>query len=123
VQIPDVLGKATHVLNRLWVAQMAEDALGALRAEFFAEAGHARLEQLQGVVRGGTHVDVLAVFFLMLNIVPSMKARVLAVDPGNTRKIGRFLLDLRRELVVAFFCSGQTAAEFVAACSEAWCIA
>jgi len=123
--IPNVLEKAAHVLNRAWVAEMVGDSIGALEAEFFGESGkgpNAQIARLRGVVAGASHVEVLAVFYLLLNIEPGLKARVLATDAGNSRRIGRFLLDLRQELVVEFFCSGQSAGAFVQACNEAYCI-
>lgn len=68
-------------------------------------------------------MDLLVLFFLLLNIEHGLKARVLDVDAGNAKRIARFLVDLRQELVVDFFCSGQSAGEFVRACNDAWCIA
>lgn len=122
-QIPNVLEKAAHVLNRAWVEGVVADSLARLEAEFFAEKACPQIARLRELLRGGSHVDLLAVFFLLLNIEQGLKARVVGVDEGNVKRIARFLLDLRQELVVDFFCLGQSTAEFVQACNETWCIA
>ena len=122
-QIPNVLEKAAHVLNRAWVEGVVSDSLARLEAEFFAEKACPQIARLRALLKGGSHVDLSAVFFLLLNIEHGLKARVLEVDAGNAQRIARFLADLRQELVVDFFCSGQSAGEFVRACNEAWCIA
>ncbi len=121
-QIPNVLEKAAHVLNRAWVEGVVADSLTQLETEFFAIDKCVQIEKLRAHLRSGSHVDLLAVFFLLLNIDHGLKARVLRVDAGNEKRIARFLVDLRQELVVDFFCSGQTPGEFVRACNEAWCI-
>lgn len=122
-QIPNVLEKAAHVLNRAWVEGVVADSLARLEAEFFAEKACPQIARLRGLLESGSHVDLLAVFFLLLNIDHELKARVLSVDEGNAKRIARFLVDLRQELVVDFFCSGQSAGDFVRACNDAWCIA
>lgn len=121
-QIPNVLEKAAHVLNRAWVEGVVSDSLARLEAEFFAEKACPQIARLRALLKSGSHVDLLAVFFLLLNIDHGLKSRVLGVDEGNAKRIARFLIDLRQELVVDFFCSGQSAGEFVRACNEAWCV-
>ena len=125
-QVVNVLEKAAHVLNRGWLQEMVEGSLAALDAEFFAGAGKApsaQVAKVRALVAGATHTELLAVFYLLLNIDAGLKTRVLALDVGNRARIGRFLLDLRQELVLEFFCSGQSVAAFVQACGEGYCIA
>ena len=122
-KIVNVLEKATHTLNRNWVAGVVEDSIAGLEAEFFAGGGCAQIEKLRALVREATHTELLAIFYLLLNIDVGLKTRMLAVDEGNTRRIGRFVLDLRQELVVGFFCSPQSVAEFVQACADGYRIA
>ena len=93
-QIANVLEKATHVLNKEWLAQEVRGSIAALEAEFFA-ADNAQIA----------------------------KTRMLALDAGNRNKIGHFVLDLRQEVVVGFFCSPQTTTEFVQTCGDGYCIA
>jgi len=121
-QIANVLEKATHVLNKEWLAQEVRGSIAALEAEFFA-ADNAQIAKLRAMVRDATHAELLAIFYLLLNIDMGLKTRMLALDAGNSKKIGRFVLDLRQELVVGFFCSPQTTAEFVQACGDGYCIA
>jgi len=68
--------------------------------------------------------ELLAVFFLLLNIDQAAKQAVYDLDvPATHPKITRFILDLRRQLVSTFFCTAQTAAEFAQECSDTYCIA
>lgn len=122
-QIVNVLEKATHVLNRDWVAGVVEDSIAGLEAEFFAGGGCVQISKLRVLLRHATHAELLAIFYLLLNIDIGLKTRMLELDKGNARRIGRFVLDLRQELVVQFFCSPQTVAEFVQACEEGYRIA
>ena len=122
-KIVNVLEKATHVLNREWVAGVVEDSIAGLEAEFFAGGGNAQVGKLRGLLKDATHAEMVAVFFLLLNIDERMKRRMLEMDSGNAKRIGRFVLDLRQELVVDFFCSPQSVAEFVRACEDGYRIA
>ena len=121
-QIANVLEKATHFLNQAWLAAEVRCSIDELEAEFFA-ADNAQIAKLRGLVRDATHGELLAVFYLLLNIDSRMKTRMLGLDAGNTKRIARFVLDLRQELVVGFFCSPQSVAEFVQACGDGYCIA
>jgi hypothetical protein len=122
-QVANVLEKAAHVLNREWLGEVVRDSLAALEAEFFRERACTQLAKLRGLLAGATHVELLAVFYLLLNIDAQLKTRVLQMDAGNEKRIARFLLDLRQELVVGFFCSDQSVAAFAQACGEGYCIA
>jgi hypothetical protein len=121
-QVVNVLEKAGHVLNRGWLTEVVEASLTALEEEFFRERACPQLTKLRGLVACGTHVELVAVFYVLLNIDAGLKTRVLQMDPGNKKRIGRFLLDLRQELVVGFFCSNQSVAAFAQACGDTYCI-
>jgi len=121
-QIANVLEKATHVLNKEWLAQEVRGSIAALEAEFFA-ADNAQIAKLRAMVRDATHTELLAIFYLLLNIDHRLKTRILLMDARNDKRIARFLLDLRHELVLGFFCSEQSVAEFVQACGDGYCIA
>lgn len=122
-RIVNVLEKATHVLNRDWVSGVVQDSIAGLEAEFFEGVESVQIAKLRGLVKDGTHAELVAIFFLLLNIDARLKTRMLEIDSGNARRIGRFLLDLRQELVVEFFCSPQSVAEFVRACEDGYRIA
>jgi len=123
VEIPNVLEKAAHALNKEWLAGIVRESIGALEQEFFAASACAQVAKLRALVLDATHAELLAVFYLLLNIDHSLKTRVLLMDAGNEKRIARFLLDLRQELVAGFFCSEQSVTEFVQACSDGYCIA
>ena len=122
VEIPNVLEKAMHVLNRQWLSGLVNESLQSLEAEFFAAQPCAQIEKLRALLREATHGELLAVFFLLLNIDHALKTRILLMDAANKKRIARFLMDLRHELVVVFFCSDQSVALFVQACGDGYCI-
>lgn len=123
VDIPNVLEKAVHALNRQWLAGLVDESIASLEQEFFAERPCAQVAKLRALVRDATHAELLAVFYLLLNIDHALKTRILLMDVQNKKRIARFLLDLRHELVVCFFCSDQSVDGFVEACGNGYCIA
>ena len=122
-QTQDLISKIESPLNSEYVRALVDGAIESLRAEFFGGALTPELEQLRARVRSATHAELLAVFFLLLNVDQGLKQAVYDIDvQQNHAKITRFILDLRRQLVTTFFCSAQTVAEFVQECSETYCI-
>ena len=121
--IADVLEKIAHPVNTRFLETFIEDTVASLRTDFFGETPCAKLEQVLEIARSGTHTERLAIFYLLLNIDAPLKTRILDMDEGNRAKIGRFLQDLRNELVTTYFCSGQSVQDFVRACQETYCIA
>ena len=120
----DLIAKLDSPINAPYVRQLIDNAVASLRAEFFGGALTPELAQLQARVQRATHCELLAVFFLLLNIDQAAKQAVYDLDvPATHPKITRFLLDLRRQLVSTFFCTAQTAAEFAQECSDTYCIA
>ena len=123
VEIPNVLEKAVHAMNKAWLSGIVRESLASLEDEFFAGGACAQVAKMKALVREATHGELLAVFYLLLNIDHKLKTRVLLMDARNDKRIARFLLDLRQELVLGFFCSEQSVAEFVQACNDGYCIA
>ena len=120
----DLIAKLDSPVNAPYVRQLIENAVASLRAEFFGGALTPELAQLQVRVQRATHCELLAVFFLLLNVDQAAKQAVYDLDvPATHPKITRFILDLRRQLVSTFFCTSQTAAEFAQECSDTYCIA
>jgi hypothetical protein len=123
VEIPNVLEKAVHVMNKAWLSGIVRESLASLEDEFFAGGACTQVAKMNALVRDATHGELLAVFYLLLNIDHKLKTRILLMDARNDKRIARFLLDLRQELVLGFFCSEQSVAEFVQACNDGYCIA
>ena len=121
--IADVLEKVAHPVNTRFLETFIEDTVASLRTEFFGATPCAQLELVLEIARAGTHTERLSIFYLLLNIDASLKTRILDMDEGNRAKIGRFLQDLRNELVTTYFCSGQSTQDFVRACQDGYCIA
>jgi hypothetical protein len=123
VEIPNVLEKAVHAMNRAWLCGIVDESFVSLEDEFFAANACTHGAKMKALVREATHGELLAVFYLLLNIDHKLKTRVLLMDARNDKRITRFLLDLRQELVLGFFFSEQSVAEFVQACNDGYCIA
>jgi hypothetical protein len=123
VEVANVLEKAVHALNRQWLAGIVNESIASLEQEFFAQRPCTQIAKLRVLVRDATHAELLAVFYLLLNIDHALKTRILLMDAQNKKRIARFLLDLRHELVVCFFCSDQSVSAFVEACGDGYCIA
>ncbi len=121
--IADVLEKITNPVNKEFVQMFIRDSAQSLQTTLFHETPCAKLDLVLDMVRTGTHTECLAIFYLLLNIDAQLKTRILTMDRDNSRKIGRFLQDLRNELVTTFFCTGQSMQDFVGACKDAYCIA
>jgi hypothetical protein len=121
--IADVLEKVAHPVNTRFLETFIDDTVASLRTDFFAETPCAKLELVLDMAHTGTHTERLAIFYLLLNIDAPLKTRILGMDEGNRAKIGRFLQDLRNELVTTYFCSGQSTPDFVRACQDTYCIA
>jgi hypothetical protein len=121
--IADILEKVTHPINGEFLDAFIRDTVASLKTEFFAATGCPKLDAVQEAARRGTHTERLAIFYLLLNIDAPLKTRILCMDEGNKAKIGRFLQDLRNELVTTYFCSSQSVPEFAKACKEAYWIA
>ena len=120
----DLISKLESPVNGPYVRQLIANAISSLQLEFFGGAPTPELAQLQRRVQRATHCELLAVFFLLLNVDQGAKQAVYDLDvPGTHPKITRFILDLRRQLVSTFFCTSQTVAEFAQECSDTYCIA
>ena len=103
VEVANVLEKAVHTLNRQWLSGIVDESIASLEEEFFGQRPCVQIAKLRALVRDATHAELLAVFYLLLNIDHKLKTRILLMDTQNKKRIARFLLDLRHELVVCFF--------------------
>jgi hypothetical protein len=119
----DLISKLESPLNSDYVRALIHKASKSLQLEFFDDSLTPELAQLHSRVQSATHSELLAVFFLLLNVDQGLKQIVYDLDvPDNHAKITRFIMDLRQQLVTTFFCSSQTLTEFVQECSDTYCI-
>ena len=70
-------------------------------------------------------MELLVVFFLLLNVDQTLKNEIMKLEiEANHAKLERFLLDLRRTLVVQFSINEDiTLTKFVEQCEEYWVLA
>jgi len=119
----DLISKLESPLNSDYIKILIHKSSQSLQREFFDDSLTPELAQLHSRIERATHCELLAVFFLLLNVDQGLKQAVYELDvPDNHAKITRFIMDLRQQLVTTFFCSSQTVTEFVQECSDTYCI-
>lgn len=119
----DLISKLESPLNSDYIKILIHKSSQSLQREFFDDSLTPELAQLHSRIERATHCELLAVFFLLLNVDQGLKQAVYDLDvPDNHAKITRFIMDLRQQLVTTFFCSSQTVTEFVQECSDTYCI-
>ena len=92
---------------------------------FFDKKMPTELTLLQTTMNKASHNTRLAIFFLLLNVNQHLKSRIQQLEiEKNQRKLERFLIDLKRVLVVQFFVNeGVNVQAFVRQCEENWVLA
>ena len=118
----DIIEKIIGAANAPFMLACIDESLDFLQREFFAGTQCGALDVLRRHAPGAPHVQQVAIFFLLLNIDRELKQKLMALDK-NHRKLTRFYLDLRQELVTSFFCSSQPVHTFTGKCREGYLIA
>lgn len=72
-----------------------------------------------------SHIELLAIFFLLLNIDTNLKESMMRSDTEQQqRKIENFCMNLRKHIVTGYLSMDKSSTEsFVTQCSEAWAVA
>jgi hypothetical protein len=118
----DIIEKITAPLNAPYMLACIFESLDFLQREFFGATQCEALEVLRGHAPRAPHAQQVALFFLLLNIDRELKKKLMCQD-SNHRKLTRFFLDLRQELVTSFFCSSQPVLHFAHKCKQGYLIA
>jgi hypothetical protein len=118
----DIIEKITGPANAPYMLECIGTSLDFLQREYFGATQCEALEALRRHAPGAPHAEQVALFFLLLNIDRELKQRLMGLD-SNHRKLTRFYLDLRRELVTSFFCSSQPVLHFALKCKQGYLIA
>jgi len=80
------------------------ESLSSVETTFACEGVAREIKRLRDTIARGSHTTLVSVFFLLLNVDAVLKDRIVAMDSDtNTRKMARFLMDLRNILAVRFF--------------------
>ena len=118
----DIIEKITADANAAYMLECMHCSLDFLQKEYFGATSCDALDVLRRHVGRAPHAQQVGIFFLLLNIDRELKQRLMLLDK-NHRKLTRFFLDLRQELVTSFFCSSQPVLHFVLNCKQGYLIA
>ena len=118
----DIIEKITGPANAPYMLQCIAGSLDFLQKEFFGATHCEALDALREHAPRAPHAQQVAIFFLLLNIDRDLKQKLMGLD-SNHRKLTRFFLDLRQELVTFFFCSSQPVLHFTVKCKQGYLIA
>ena len=118
----DIIEKITGAANAPYMLQCIDGSLDFLQKEYFGANRCEALDALREHAPRAPHAQQVAIFFLLLNIDRDLKQKLMGLD-SNHRKLTRFFLDLRQELVTSFFCSSQSVLHFALACKQGFLIA
>lgn len=100
-------------------------ALESIQNEFYDGRSTVELDNMRALISSAPTDTNLAIFFFMLNVDQGLKTRITEMEnPDNHPKLVRFLLDLKRILVLQFFTDEkQQVSEFVLRCEEFYVLA
>lgn len=124
-QIPNVIAQLIMPYHADFLMRLVNEAIADTAKVFFDGKMSTELTQLQTILNQAPHTTRLAIFFLLLNVNQHLKSRIQQLEiPKNQRKLERFLIDLKRILVVQFFVNeGVSVSAFVRQCEEHWVLA
>jgi len=119
VMEPFFKGLQTALLRELVVS-----SLHMLQAEFFDEQDSEDIRVLETMVQTGPLYTRLTILLFLLNVHVELKDRIMRIDPGNARKLVRFMSDMRKQVVMAFCVDErQKPHDFVQAAHECYILA
>lgn len=100
-------------------------SIQSISDSFFAGKLTPELSKLQDSTHTASHIELLGIFFLLLNVDQTLKKEIMRMEmEANYPKLERFLLDLRRSIVVEFAINEQISLQlFVDNCEEHWVLA
>jgi len=122
VKVHNVILCLSHESYSGILAGLVTEALASIDHSF--PGLQSEVQGLRDFAAAAPHSALLAVFFLLLNVDPVLKNKVIALDSeANLGKLTRFLLDLRKLLAVRFFTDETcTPAVFQDACVDCYLV-
>ena len=123
--IPNLVLMLFSPVNTEMLRSWTLDSIHSIRVQFFQGRSTNEVQILHRQVESMQHRRLLVVFFALLNIESTLKHRLVENDDvRNTRKIARFLVDLKHNAITQFFSTElMSPSEFVDACEELYVIA
>tara|TARA_B100001758_G_scaffold247914_1_gene268484 strand:+ start:20105 stop:20542 length:438 start_codon:yes stop_codon:yes gene_type:complete len=124
-KIPNVIELLFSTYQRPLLLKLIRNSIASISDVFFQGRYTTDLTTLFHHVEKASHVELLVIFFLLLNVDQTLKKEVMKLEvETNYAKLERFLLDLRRTLVVQFSINEDiTLIKFVELCEEYWVLA
>lgn len=124
-QIPNVIAQLMMPYHADLLTRLVNESIADIARVFYDNKMPTELTLLQTTMSKASHNTRLAVFFLLLNVNQHLKSRIQQLEiEKNQRKLERFLIDLKRVLVVQFFVNeGVNVQAFVRQCEENWVLA
>ena len=110
---------------REMLKKMIEQSLSSIQQHFYGGCEPVQINTLRARLTQSTHIQNLAVFFLLLNVDADLKSMIMDMEVRNNHaKLTRFMLDLRKERVPLFYTNErQTVVDFVDKCMDNYLIA
>lgn len=123
-QIRDVIEQLFKGLQAELLLKMIAWSFQGIRTEFLPPGSDDEIVALEHEMHGASQNARLTIFFFLLNMHMELKDYILEIDPHNSRKLVRFMSDLRRFEVVRF-CSNETLSvdEFVESVYQCYILA
>lgn len=106
-QVRDVLEQIFKGLQSALLQKMIAWSLQCLRNEFMPPGSDDEIVALEQRMPSASRNVQLTIFFFLLNVHMQLKDYIMEIDPHNSRKLVRFMSDLRKYAVVKF-CSNET---------------
>lgn len=98
---------------------MVCEALQSVHANILEGAADSAAVRLQALVARMSSVSILSLFFALLNVDDALKKTLFEMESGpRHKKLVRFLIDLRKTVVLFFTDTRMSNARFVQQCEE-----
>jgi len=123
--MPNMIQLLFSSYQQPFLTKLVTESIASISRIFFDGRYTTDLTTLHHHVAKASHLELLAIFFLLLNVDQTLKKTVMKLEiESNYAKIERFLLDLRQILVVQFSINEEISlTKFVEQCEEYWILA
>lgn len=124
-KMPNMIQLLFSSYQQPFLTKLVTESIASISRIFFDGRYTTDLTTLHHHVAKASHLELLAIFFLLLNVDQTLKKTVMKLEiESNYAKIERFLLDLRQILVVQFSINEEISlTKFVEQCEEYWILA